>query len=40
MTILPTLHVYEGRDAEMFSIHTDDFSAEWRRNVLHGYSTR
>ena len=48
---LPTLHVYEGRearyaasldgaDAEVFSIHTDDFSAEWRRNVLHGYSSR
>lgn len=48
---LPTLHVYEGREAryaasidgseaEVFSIHTDDFSAEWRRNVLHGYSTR
>ena len=48
---LPTLHIYEGRDAryaasldgreaEVFSIHTDDFSAEWRRNVLHGYSTR
>jgi hypothetical protein len=48
---LPTLHIYEGRDAryaasldgtvaEVFSIHTDDFSAEWRRNVLHGYSSR
>ena len=48
---LPTLHVYEGRDAryavqlddrapEVFSIHTDDFSAEWRWNVLRGYSMR
>ncbi len=48
---LPTLHVYEGRDAryavqldgsapETFSIHTDDFSAEWRWNVLRGYSFR
>lgn len=48
---LPTLHVYEGRDAryavrlddndpEVFSIHTQDFSAEWRKNVLQGYSFR
>ena len=48
---LPTLHVYEGRDAryavqlddeeaEVFSIHTEDFSAEWRKNVLQGYSFR
>lgn len=48
---LPTLHVYEGRDAryavcfndnrtEVFSIHTDDFSSEWRCNVLRGYSSR
>lgn len=48
---LPTLHVHEGRDAryavqldgmppEIMSIHTDDFSAEWRRNVLNGYSSR
>ena len=48
---LPTLHVYEGRDAryaarlddndaEVFSIHTEDFSAEWRKNVLRGYSFR
>lgn len=48
---LPTLHVYEGRDAryaiqvkghpaETFSIHTDDFCAEWRRNVVHGYASR
>lgn len=48
---LANLHVYEGRDAryavsidgsepEIFSIHTDDFSAEWRWNVLRGYSSR
>ena len=48
---LPTLHVYEGRDAryavqtgddvpQTFSIHAGDFTAEWRRNVLHGYSSR
>lgn len=48
---LPTLHIYEGRDAryavkignrepEEFSIHTDDFSAEWRWNVLRGYASR
>ena len=48
---LPTLHVYEGRqeryavsldggEAVPFSIHTDDFSAEWRKNVLRGYSFR
>lgn len=48
---LPTLHIYEGRDAryavtvgdgrpEVFSIHADDFSAEWRLNVLRGYATR
>ena len=48
---LPTLHVYEGREAryavqlgeeapQIFSIHTDDFSAEWRWNVLRGYSSR
>ena len=48
---LPTLHVYEGREARyaiqigdtaprVFSIHTSDFSAEWRYNVLHGYSSR
>lgn len=48
---LPTLHIYEGRDAryavrlddneaEVFSIHTGDFSAEWRKNVLRGYSFR
>lgn len=48
---LPTLHVYEGRDAcyavqlgdsspKLFSIHTKDFTAEWRRNVLHGYASR
>ncbi len=48
---LPTLHIYEGRDArfavkvgdnvpEAFSIHADDFSAEWRWNVLRGYASR
>lgn len=48
---LADLHVYEGREIryavqvddnlpEVFSIHTDDFSAEWRKNVLRGYSCR
>lgn len=48
---LPTLHVYEGRDAryavsvngntpQVFSIHAGDFSAEWRWNVLRGYASR
>ncbi len=48
---LPTLHVYEGRDARyavqigdaqptVFSIHANDFTAEWRWNVLRGYSSR
>ena len=48
---LPTLHVYEGREAryaiqlgdtrpQVFSIHTDDFSAEWRKNVLQGFAAR
>ena len=48
---LPTLHVYEGRDAryavqlddqpaETFSIHEGDFTSEWRLNVLRGYATR
>ena len=48
---LPTLHVYEGRDAryavqlghgqpEVFSIHANDFTAEWRLNVLRGYAAR
>ena len=48
---LANLHVYEGRDAryavsidgsepEIFSIHTGDFSAEWRWNVLRGYSSK
>lgn len=48
---LPTLRVYTGRDAryavqigngapQVLSIHTDDFSAEWRLNVLRGYSSR
>ena len=48
---LPTLHVYEGREVRyavqlgdekpvVFSIHADDFCAEWRWNVLRGYSSR
>lgn len=48
---LPTLHVYEGRglryavqlgDAEPqpFDIHAQDFTAEWRWNVLRGYASR
>lgn len=48
---LPTLHIYEGREAryavqtggckpQVFSIHADDFTAEWRLNVLRGYSSR
>lgn len=48
---LPTLHVYEGRDAryavqldnnapEVYSIHANDFTAEWRLNVLRGYASR
>ena len=48
---LANLHVHKGRDAryavsidgspaEIFSIHTGDFSAEWRWNVLRGYSSR
>lgn len=48
---LPTLHVYEGRNAryavqigdaepKVFSIHANDFTAEWRYNVLHGYASR
>ncbi len=48
---LPTLHVYNGRDARfavqlgsdaprVFSIHADDFTAEWRLNVLRGYASR
>jgi len=48
---LPTLHVYDGRDAryavqlgngkpEVFSIHANDFTAEWRWNVLRGYASR
>lgn len=47
---LPTLHVYEGRDEryavqldeeepQVFSIHTEDFSAQWRKNVLRGYAS-
>lgn len=48
---LPTLHVYEGRDARyavrlgdaapaVFSIHEGDFTSEWRQNVLRGYASR
>ena len=48
---LPTLHVYEGRDARyavqvgnaapvICSIHANDFTAEWRLNVLRGYASR
>ena len=48
---LPTLHVYDGRDARyavqigdnaptVFSIHANDFTAEWRLNVLRGYASR
>lgn len=48
---LPTLHIYEGRDAryavqlgdnapQAFSIHAGDFTAEWRLNVLRGYAAR
>ena len=48
---LPTLHVYDGRDARYavqigdstpitFSIHVNDFTAEWRWNVLRGYASR
>ena len=48
---LPTLHVYDGRDIRyavqlgdsaptIFSIHANDFTAEWRWNVLRGYAMR
>ena len=48
---LPTLHVYAGRDVryavqlgdaepQVFSIHANDFTAEWRWNVLRGYASR
>ena len=48
---LPTLHLYEGRDIRyavqlgysaptIFSIHANDFTAEWRWNVLRGYASR
>ncbi|MBR1546209.1 MAG: glycosyl hydrolase 115 family protein [Prevotella sp.] len=48
---LPTLHVYHERDAryavqlggatpQVFSIHANDFTAEWRWNVLRGYASR
>ena len=47
----PTLHLYEGQGArlaiqlddqpeQVFDIHEDDFSAEWRLNVMRGYATR
>lgn len=48
---LADLHVYAGRgdryavqidgnEPKVFDIHTEDFSAEWRWNVLRGYSRR
>ena len=48
---LADLHVYAGRgdryavridggEPQVFDIHTEDFSAEWRWNVLRGYSCR
>ena len=48
---LPTLHVYEGREARyalqlgddepiVSSIHAGDFTADWRWNVLRGYASR
>lgn len=48
---LPTLRIYEGRDARyavsvdgaqpsVFSIHEPDYSSEWRCNVLRGYTRR
>lgn len=48
---LADLHVYAGRgdryavrvdggEPRVFDIHTEDFSAEWRWNVLRGYSCR
>ena len=48
---LADLHVYAGRgdryavqidgaEPQVFDIHTEDFSAEWRWNVLRGYSSR
>ena len=48
---LPTLHLYDGRDIRyavqlgdsaptIFSIHANDFTAEWRWNVLRGYASR
>ena len=48
---LPTLHVYDGRDIRyavqlsdsaptIFSIHANDFTAEWRWNALRGYASR
>ena len=29
-----------GSEPEIFSIHTGDFTAEWRWNVLRGYASR
>ena len=48
---LPTLHIYSGRNAryavqlgdaepQVFSIHANDFTAEWRWNVLRGYASQ
>ena len=48
---LPTLHAYEGRDIcyavqlgdttpTIYSIHANDFTSEWRWNVLRGYASR
>lgn len=48
---LPTLRIYEGRDARyavsidgqtptVFSIHEGDYTSEWRWNVLRGYTRR
>lgn len=49
--MLPTLRIYEGRDARfavsidgaapaVFSIHEGDYTSEWRWNVLRGYARR
>ena len=51
LSLLCLHHAYEGRDAryavqlgdgepEVFSIHANDFTAEWRWNVLRGYASR
>ena len=48
---LPTLNAYEGRDIcyavqlgdttpTIYSIHANDFTSEWRWNVLRGYASR